>query len=310
MAKDPYKYFRVEARELLEGLTQGILQLEKDGASPDAIARLLRLAHTLKGAARVVKQPEIAELAHTIEGALTSHRETKQPLSKEQGTALLGFLDGMSSRLQALEPGSAVTAARAAQPAAEEPIETLRVEIQEIDLLLRGVTETGVQLGSVRKRLAVADRIRDLAGLLVDQLAARPGENGAASSSSNLRARSLAEELRSSLDRVRRGLAVDVELYLDLQPAGTDDDLARTVDYGQVFELCRDLVEATNFRLLETIAEGIAHEILVAHPVAEVVVRVRKLRVPVSGLLDHAEVEIRRTRATAGRRRRRRARPG
>ena len=103
---------------------------------------------------------------------------------------------------------------------------------------------------------------------------------------------------------------VDVELYLDLQPAGTDDDLARTVDYGQVFELCREFVEATNFRLLETIAEGIAHEILVAHPVAEVVVRVRKLRVPVSGLLDHAEVEIRRTRATAGRRRRRRARPG
>ena len=98
---------------------------------------------------------------------------------------------------------------------------------------------------------------------------------------------------------------VDVELYLDLQPAGIDDDLHKTVDYSQVFELCRDLVEATNFQLLETIAEGIAHEILVAHPVAEVVVRVRKLRVPVSGTLDHAEVEIRRTRSTARRRRRR-----
>lgn len=97
---------------------------------------------------------------------------------------------------------------------------------------------------------------------------------------------------------------VDVELYLDLQPAGTDDDLAKTVDYGQVFELCRDLVEATNFRLLETIAEGIAHEILVAHRVTEVVVRVRKLRVPVSGTVDHAEVEIRRTRSTTSRRRR------
>lgn len=100
-------------------------------------------------------------------------------------------------------------------------------------------------------------------------------------------------------------IEVDVELHLDLQPAGVDDDLARTVDYGQVFDLCRDLVEATNFRLLETIAEGIAHEILVAHPVTEVVVRVRKLRVPVSGSLDHAEVEIRRTRATTRRRRRR-----
>jgi dihydroneopterin aldolase len=100
-------------------------------------------------------------------------------------------------------------------------------------------------------------------------------------------------------------LAVDVELHLDLQPAGTDDDIARTVDYGVIFDLCRDLVEATNFQLLEAIAEGIAHEILVAHPVSEVVVRVRKLRVPVSGRLAHAEVEIRRARAAAGRRRRR-----
>src|SRR5690349_19703554 len=110
MAKDPYKYFRVEARELLEGLTQGILLLEKEACAPDTVARLLRLAHTLKGAARVVKQPEIAELAHTIEGVLTSHREAKQPLPKDQGSALLGYLDGMSSRLQALEPASEVTA--------------------------------------------------------------------------------------------------------------------------------------------------------------------------------------------------------
>jgi len=51
MAKDPYKYFRVEARELLDGLAQGILQLEKDSPTPEVMARLLRLAHTLKGAA-------------------------------------------------------------------------------------------------------------------------------------------------------------------------------------------------------------------------------------------------------------------
>jgi two-component system chemotaxis sensor kinase CheA len=58
MAKDPYRYFRVEARDLLEGLTAGILQLEKGTAAPDVVGRLLRLAHTLKGAARVVKQRE------------------------------------------------------------------------------------------------------------------------------------------------------------------------------------------------------------------------------------------------------------
>ncbi|MBA3778634.1 MAG: dihydroneopterin aldolase [Chloroflexi bacterium] len=96
---------------------------------------------------------------------------------------------------------------------------------------------------------------------------------------------------------------VDVELRTNLQPAGVDDDIDKTVDYGQVFEICRELVEATNFKLLEAIAEGIAHEILIAMPVAEVGVRVRKLRVPVRGTLDHAGVEIWRARSLAGRRR-------
>jgi dihydroneopterin aldolase len=95
---------------------------------------------------------------------------------------------------------------------------------------------------------------------------------------------------------------VDVELLTNLQPAGVEDDLEKTVDYGRVFEICRELVESTNFKLLEAIAEGIAHEILMAMPVAEVGVRVRKLRVPVHGKLDHAGVEIWRTRSLDRRR--------
>jgi dihydroneopterin aldolase len=88
---------------------------------------------------------------------------------------------------------------------------------------------------------------------------------------------------------------VDVELVTDLQPAGVEDDLAQTVDYGAAFEICRELVEATNFRLLEAIAEGLAHELLRAFPrLSEVVVRVRKLQVPVDGELAYAAVEIRR----------------
>src|ERR1035438_10734042 len=104
MAKDPYKYFRVEARELLDGLAQGILQLEKDTPAPEVMGRLLRLAHTLKGAARVVKQPGIAELAHTAEGILTTHRDGGLPLSRDQGSELLGLLDGITARLSAINP--------------------------------------------------------------------------------------------------------------------------------------------------------------------------------------------------------------
>lgn len=96
---------------------------------------------------------------------------------------------------------------------------------------------------------------------------------------------------------------VDVELATNLQPAGVDDDLALTVDYARVFEICRELVEATNFKLLEAIAEGIAHELLREFPVSEVTVRVRKMKPPIPGRLDWAGVEIRRTRSLGVRRR-------
>ncbi len=97
---------------------------------------------------------------------------------------------------------------------------------------------------------------------------------------------------------------VDVEMLADLQPAGMDDDIEKTIDYGRAFEICREVVESTNFRLLEAIAEGIAHELLTELALTQVGVRVRKLRVPVSGSLQYAEVEIWRAR------RRRRARRG
>ena len=90
---------------------------------------------------------------------------------------------------------------------------------------------------------------------------------------------------------------VDVELYLNLQPAAMDDDIAKTVDYGRVFEICRELVEATTYKLLEAMAEGMAHEILMAFPVNEVAVRVRKMKAPVGGKLSFAAVEIRRARS-------------
>ena len=90
---------------------------------------------------------------------------------------------------------------------------------------------------------------------------------------------------------------VDVELVLDVQPAGLDDDLAKTVDYAGVYQVTRQVVESTTFNLIEALAEAIAHEVLGGHPqVEEVVVRVRKPGVRLGGPLDHAGVEIRRRR--------------
>ncbi len=206
MATDPYKYFRVEARELLDGLTEGVLQYEKGVAATDVVPRLLRLAHTLKGAARVVRQPGIAELAHAIEGALTAQRDSGQAPSPEQASELLRLLDEAAAHLRRLDPVSEPKSAGAPRDTADEPLETLRVQIEDMDSLLRGVTEAGVQLGAVRKALGAVDHLRELMDLLIDRLSARNG-----SDAHTAPARGLAEEIQSGLERVQRTAGVDLE---------------------------------------------------------------------------------------------------
>src|ERR1700723_4568200 len=102
MARDPYRYFRVEARELLDELGKGALELDKGAVTPELIALMLRLAHTLKGAARVVKQREIADHAHAIEDALAPFRQGGNAVSRDVIDATLKALDEITRRLSAL----------------------------------------------------------------------------------------------------------------------------------------------------------------------------------------------------------------
>lgn len=102
------------------------------------------------------------------------------------------------------------------------------------------------------------------------------------------------------LERARaQPFEVDVEIHLDLRPAGLADDLSMTVDYRDVFEICRSVIEGPSRLLVEALAEEIAQKLLArSAPVgaAEVVVRVRKPNAPLPGRLDHAAVEIARSR--------------
>src|ERR1035438_2050680 len=127
MAKDPYKYYRVEAAELLDNLTRGVLELEKGVADPAMVASLFRLAHTLKGASQVVRQPGIAQAAHALEDILSPLREGGSPATRQQTSQVLGWLDQIGAQLAALEaPAPAGAAGTAASPPAAEPLETGR----------------------------------------------------------------------------------------------------------------------------------------------------------------------------------------
>jgi dihydroneopterin aldolase len=62
------------------------------------------------------------------------------------------------------------------------------------------------------------------------------------------------EAERAAAQRLR----VDLELVADLKSAGEADDLARTIDYGSVVEVVREVAAVTSPKLLETLAEKIA----------------------------------------------------
>lgn len=92
-------------------------------------------------------------------------------------------------------------------------------------------------------------------------------------------------------------IEMDVDMALDLRPAGVDDDLDKTADYGAVFELCRSVAESAEYHLLEGLAERVAGEILSSQSaVQSVAVTVRKPGVPIDGVLDYAGVRIERSR--------------
>jgi dihydroneopterin aldolase len=91
---------------------------------------------------------------------------------------------------------------------------------------------------------------------------------------------------------------VDVEASLDLRPAGQQDDLAATVDYSQLYEQVRAVVEGPPANLLEALAERIAQRLLDGFPrLAAVTVRVHKPAAPLAGAAVAAvAVEVHRER--------------
>jgi 7,8-dihydroneopterin aldolase/epimerase/oxygenase len=91
--------------------------------------------------------------------------------------------------------------------------------------------------------------------------------------------------------------SLDLDLWLDLDPASDSDDLDDTADYGSLAALAASTVSDRSYRLLEALAGAVADQLLDADDrVAKVAVTVRKLRPPVPLDLASAGVTIERSR--------------
>lgn len=80
--------------------------------------------------------------------------------------------------------------------------------------------------------------------------------------------------------------------FLELQ-AGQTDCISDTVDYGQVFQVVRDIVEGRKFDLIEAMAESIASEVFNRFQAVDALeVGVRKPDAPVEGCFDYMEARL------------------
>lgn len=87
---------------------------------------------------------------------------------------------------------------------------------------------------------------------------------------------------------------VDVSADLNFEEAAIHDDLDRTVNYEQVYNIVRELITENNFYLIEKLAYRIARRVAEAYPMVDAVeVTVRKPNPPVGGPCDRAEATYR-----------------
>lgn len=96
---------------------------------------------------------------------------------------------------------------------------------------------------------------------------------------------------------------VDVILHADLAVAAGSDELAATVDYAQIAELARAVVEGPSVSLIETLAGDVARDVLAATDTAlvgAVEISVRKLEAPLPVPVELVEVTLLRRRTESG----------
>ena len=89
---------------------------------------------------------------------------------------------------------------------------------------------------------------------------------------------------------------VDLDLVVDLAPAGITDALEDTVDYGVLVDRVRAEIEGEPRNLIESLAERIAGFCLEDSRVRRAVVTVHKPKAPVAGNVADIAVSIDRSR--------------
>ncbi len=110
--------FRDEAHDALEQVTRRILASGSAAPPPDALAEMMRVTHTIKGAAGTVGLTAMVELAHRLESAFAAVTRDPGGWTRAIADLVVEITDGMHGfvdQLVAGQPSDASLAALRAQ---------------------------------------------------------------------------------------------------------------------------------------------------------------------------------------------------
>jgi len=157
--QDPAEIFRLEARELLEAIEQGLLDLADRQDDRDLVDAVFRSLHTLKGSGAMFGMEALAAFTHHCETAFDRVRKGLAPATPELITCVLNARDHMRALVEGnpdpahgdallaelhrvLEAGDA---APAPAPKAEPVAKTWRVRFSlPIDAMANGTNPLGL----------------------------------------------------------------------------------------------------------------------------------------------------------------------
>lgn len=179
--------FHAQSQELLEGMEDGLVHLEKEPENVEALREVFRLVHTLKGDAVSLGFGALGSLSHAVEDLLHALREFRLAVTPQRVTLLLRATDTLRMLLSEAaggkheatadqeqlveiltrearaqpEEAAAAAGARSADrssaggqsAATGRQTRTLRVEIERLDQLLTLTGEIAVSRGRLTQLL-------------------------------------------------------------------------------------------------------------------------------------------------------------
>lgn len=250
-----YDLFKEEVSQHGGVLTDGLLSAERRSGDSKAIEPLMRAAHSIKGAARIVGLDAVVHLSHAMEDFFVSAQNGESQLSAEAVDVLLRGVDLIMQISQLAEAEtttwleSHATAMQAVQTeltALKSGAETERVKPSETEPATPSPTPAESSAPQSEKKEAddEQDRVLRVAASNLNRLMGLAGE-------SLVEARWL-DPFSSSLQAIKRKqtrMAADLETLQDaMQESGADDRWQRAVSdiLAMANQVRQSLVERTD----------------------------------------------------------------